>query len=380
MPHPQPVTPGPEFSSDDLARYSRQVILPELGLPGQARLGAAKVLVVGAGGLGSPALLYLAAAGVGTIGILDSDDVELSNLHRQVVHSTDSVGRSKVDSAAATIAAINPGVQVIRHLVRLDEQNADHIVPGYDVVLDGTDNFETRYVVNDACARAGIPLVWGAVLGFAAQIAVFWAAAPGGVQLRDLFPHPPAPGTVPSCAEAGVVGAVCGQAGSIMAGEAIKLITGIGEPLLGRVLVIDALRGRWDQIPLEPSQAASAEPARPTASRTPSPAAAPQARTAEPQALADDGSFRLDVRTPEEFAQGHLDGSINVPLPVLLAGGGPLPGAEQGVLVICRTGPRAEVAAAALRARGYVDVRVLEGGLLRLSERGASASDACSER
>ncbi|MDQ7992702.1 MAG: molybdopterin-synthase adenylyltransferase MoeB [Propionicimonas sp.] len=347
-----------DLTADDIARYSRQLVLPEFGFDGQRRLAGARVLVVGAGGLGSPALLYLAAAGIGTIGIVDSDTVELSNLHRQVIHDTAAVGTEKTTSAAAAVARLNPGVTVVTHQLRLDATTVDEVVGGYDVVLDGTDNFPTRYLVNDACASAGIPLVWASVLGFSAQVAVFWPAVPGGVQLRDLFPVPPAAGTVPSCAEAGVIGAVCGQVGSIMAGEAIKLITGTGRPLLGRVLVIDALDGRWDEVPLLPSTRPAPDE-QPAATCKVAPSATAAGR---PEEFGDD-VFLLDVREPGEFAGAHLPGSANIPLARLLAADhDPLPSGT--ILVVCRSGRRAEVAAASLQARGLADVRVLEGGLL----------------
>jgi len=351
-----------ELTPAELARYSRQIVLPEVGLAGQRRLAAGRVLVMGAGGLGSPALLYLAAAGVGTIGVVDSDTVELSNLHRQVIHPTTAVGTSKVASAAAALAGLNPAVEVVTYPVRLNDSNVDEVVAGWDVVLDGTDNFPTRYLVNDACVRAGVPLVWGSVLGFAAQVAVFWPAAPGGVQLRDLFPTPPAPGTVPSCAEAGVIGAVCGQVGSIMAGEAIKLVTGIGRPLLGRVLVIDVLEGRWDEVPLLPAEGPVPSDAPAAACDLAPEAVTPSAQPSED--LAGDDVVLLDVREPGEFAGVHLAGSVNVPLADLLAGQGPDLPQHRRIVVVCRSGRRAEVAAAALQARGLADVRVLEGGLL----------------
>ncbi len=365
---PPLVPPVGELDADGLARYSRQLILGEVGVTGQRSLAAARVLVIGAGGLGSPVLLYLAAAGVGTIGVVDFDRVEKSNLHRQVIHSDGDVGRPKVDSAADAIAALNPTVTVRRHDLRLTADTIDELLADYDLVLDGADNFPTRYLVNDACVSAGKPLGGGSVLGFAAQVAVFWDAAPGGegVQLRDVFPEPPAAGTVPSCAEAGVVGALCAQAGSVMAMEAIKLITGIGRPLLGRVLVIDALAGRWDQVEVRRSSR------RPTASAptTAAPAACGPASSATVELdLPEAGTmFLLDVRGPDEFAAQRVPGSVNIPLPALLEGA--LDGVPNGepILVICRSGQRAEVAAASLEARGYRDVRVLAGGLLALAD------------
>lgn len=373
------------LNADDLARYSRQLVLPELGVTGQRRLAAAKVLVVGAGGLGSPVLLYLAAAGVGTIGVVDSDRVERSNLHRQVIHTDASVGLPKVMSAARTLRAQHPSITVQPHELRLNADNADALIAGYDLVIDGADNFPTRYLVNDTCVRFGKPLVWGSVLGFAAQVSVFWDAAPDGrgIELRDVFPEPPAAGTVPSCAEAGVVGAVCAQAGSVMAMEAIKLITGLGRSLLGRVLVLDALAGRFDEVPVRRSGRAPAR-ARPEAAAdsssgwSPGPEACTPATTAAPRTLqlADGGgAVLLDVRNPDEFATERISGSVNLPLPALLDGSGPLRLSGSGpslptdepILVICRSGARAEIAAASLTARGYSQVHVLEGGLLALS-------------
>ncbi len=397
MARPLPLDLGPELTVAEFSRYSRQLVLPEFGIEGQRRLRAAKVLVLGAGGLGSPVLLYLAAAGVGTIGIVDFDTVEESNLHRQVIHPTAAVGRPKVDSAVAAVAALNPGVALIPHDLRLTPANAAEIFAGYDLVLDGTDNFPTRYLANDTCVALGIPLVWASVLGFVAQVSVFWPAG-GGPQLRDLFPHPPEPGSVPNCAEAGVIGALCGQVGSIMATEAIKLLTGLGTPLLGRVLVIDALAGRWDELPLLPAGIApggsKARTGPPPHDSAPQPAGvAGQAGdgTGEPRGGADAGPslpppresgdpsarsaaeslpgdmLLLDVREPVEFAEGHLDGSLNVPLAAVLAGE-PVAN-DRPILVICRSGARARVAAAALAARGH-QVQVLEGGLLGLTSAG----------
>lgn len=381
---PLPLDLGPELTVAEFSRYSRQLVLPEFGIEGQRRLRGARVLVLGAGGLGSPVLLYLAAAGVGTIGIVDFDQVEESNLHRQVIHPTAAAGRPKVASAADAITALNPGVVVVPHDLRLTEANAAEIFAGYDVVLDGTDNFPTRYLANDTCVALGIPLVWASVLGFAAQVAVFWPAG-GGPQLRDLFPEPPEPGSVPNCAEAGVIGALCGQVGSIMATEAIKLLTGLGTPLLGRVLVIDALAGRWDELPL----LASREPTTPEPVEGPALGGGPGAHrrrggdgegagVGHAGSLLDEPTLRraqgssddillLDVREPAEFAEGHLPGSLNLPLAAVLAGEEVAD--DRPVLVVCRSGARASVAAAALAARGH-RVQVLEGGLLGLTSAG----------
>ncbi|MFJ4106198.1 molybdopterin-synthase adenylyltransferase MoeB [Oerskovia enterophila] len=245
---PPLVAPSTEpLSPEELARYSRHLALPGIGIEGQQRLRAARVLVVGAGGLGSPALLYLAAAGVGTIGIVDDDRVEVSNLQRQVIHGGSDVGRPKVASARAAIAEVNPHVTVRLHEQRLDAGNVLDVLAGYDLVLDGTDNFATRYLVGDAAEIAGIPCVWGSIFRFQGQVSVFWATPPGGegVVYRDVFPEPPPPGTVPDCATGGVLGAMCGTIGSVMATEAVKLVTGAGRTLLGRLAVYDSLELTW---------------------------------------------------------------------------------------------------------------------------------------
>src|SRR3954454_10667937 len=247
---PPLVEPGPPLGRAEVERYARHLILPDVGPLGQRRLAAAKVLVVGAGGLGSPALLYLAAAGVGTIGVVDADVVDVSNLQRQIVHSHADVGRLKVDSARDRILAVNPNVAVRTHPVRLTAGNALEIIGSYDLVLDGADNFPTRYLVDDACALLGRPDVWGSILAFDGQVGVFWA--PHGPTYRELFPTPPAPGTVADCASGGVLGARCATIGSVMPTEPVKLICGIGEPLVGRLLVVDALGASWRTLPVRP--------------------------------------------------------------------------------------------------------------------------------
>ncbi|MGN6635297.1 MAG: molybdopterin-synthase adenylyltransferase MoeB, partial [Oryzihumus sp.] len=234
------------LSTEEVARYARHALIPEVGLEGQRRLKGARVLVVGAGGLGSPVLMYLAAAGVGTIGIVDDDVVETSNLQRQVVHGVSDVGRPKSLSAQETLAEVNPFVTVERHELRLDSSNALEVIGGYDLVVDGSDNFPTRYLVNDACVLLGKPHVWGSIYRFDGQVSVWWAEH--GPCYRCVFPEPPPPGLVPSCAEGGVLGVLCAAIGSVQATEAIKLLTGIGEPLVGRVLVHDALRQSWDAL------------------------------------------------------------------------------------------------------------------------------------
>src|SRR5437764_5456685 len=250
MPLPPLVEPAAELSKEEVARYSRHLIIPDVGVDGQKRLKNAKVLVVGAGGLGSPALLYLAAAGVGTLGIVEFDEVDESNLQRQVIHGQSDLGRPKGESARDSIREINPFVQVNLHQLRLDSSNALDVFRDYHLILHGTDNFATRYLVNDAAVLLGKPYVWGSIFRFEGQASVFWADAPGGQGLnyRHLYPEPPPPGMVPSCAEGGVLGVLCASIGSIMVTEGIKLITGVGEPLVGRLMIYDALEMTYHQV------------------------------------------------------------------------------------------------------------------------------------
>lgn len=311
------VEPSPELGGDELARTARQRRLPELGEIGQRRLAASRVAVLGAGGLGAPALQYLAAAGVGTIGVIDADAVEPSNLHRQVIHGIGDVGERKTSSAARSLRQLAPQVQVIEHDERLDDRNAERILGAYDLVLDGADNFATRYAVADACERLGLPLVWASVLRFDAQLSVFWSSPPepaDGVTLRDVFPEPPPAGSVPSCAEAGVLGALCGIVGSMMAAEAIKLITGIGEPLLGRLVVVEALTMRVSEVPLRAASREHTAPAGQGAAREPN--AAPSPINFDP--LRDARGRFVDVREPDEYAADGVPGAVSLPLSELL--------------------------------------------------------------
>lgn len=257
------VEPGPELSASDAERFARHLPIPELGEPAQRRLRNAKVCVVGAGGLGSPALLYLAAAGVGTLGIVDADDVEVVNLQRQVLHSTAGVGTPKADSAGDRLRELDPGLRVVPHRVRLDATNAADVLAGYDVVLDAVDNYPTRYVIADTCAALGVPVVWGAVQVTRAQVSVFWSRPRGadgeplpGITLRDLHPEPPDPSRWVTAASVGVLGAMCGQVGALMANETVKLLTGAGEPLFGRVWYLDAMTARTAEVPLAPRRTA----------------------------------------------------------------------------------------------------------------------------
>lgn len=397
---PPLVQPGPPLTVEQRQRFSRHLLLEPLGEIGQRRLLASRVLVVGAGGLGAPILLYLAAAGVGHLGIVDDDVVELSNLQRQVIHGVGDVGRRKVDSAAEQVMTLNPDVQVTRHHARLTRANAHEIVSGYDLVLDGTDNFPTRYLVDEVCAELGLPLVWGSILRFDAQVSVFWAQQ--GVTLRDLFPAPPPPRSTPSCGQAGVLGAMCGQVGSLMAAEAVKLVTGIGEPLLGRVAVLDVLAARWHEVPLRPraqgvlapapiscaedgahTSDADAGSARPAAAAVPTISARALARRLAAREEGSDSFVLVDVRETPERAIVSIPGAVHVPLgqvladPVALAAqlgsdgsqppGGAKPADNAGeagdVVVHCRSGARSEQAARALAAAGLAAVN-LDGGVL----------------
>lgn len=380
MPIPPLVEPGAPLTAEQVQRYSRHLLLPQLGADGQRRLRNARVCVIGAGGLGAPVLLYLAAAGVGRLGIVDFDVVETTNLQRQVVHGWADVGRPKVDSASDAVHAVDTGVEVVAHHERLTEENVDAVLSGYDLVIDGTDNFPTRYLVNDSCVRLGLPEVWGSVFRFDAQVSVFWGRPPAGapvpaVQLRDLFPAPPAPGTVPSCAEGGVLGALCGQVGSMMATEAVKLLTGIGEPLLGRVLVLDALAARWSEIPVR-GRSAGLRDSLDAGTAVPGPvvpgpaAADPDTITARELAalLAGPEARRpdvVDVREAAERAIVAIPGSRLIPLGRFLDGSAlsEIP-QDREVVLHCRSGARSAQALAVLQAAGFEGVVHLAGGIL----------------
>jgi len=370
---PALVEPGPPLAPEELERYSRHALIPEIGLEGQRRLRNAKVLVIGAGGLGSPALLYLAAAGVGTLGIVDDDTVELSNLQRQVIHGVSDIGRTKLESARDSIAAINPGVNVVLHQLRLDSSNALEIFAGYDVILDGADNFATRYLVNDAAALLGKPYVWGSILRFDGQVSVFWDKY--GPNYRDLYPEPPAPGTVPSCAEGGVFGMLCASIGAMMVTEAVKLITGIGQSLLGRLLIFDALTSRWREIRIakDPEAAPITKlidydyfcgivPAQENdGDLITAPALA--ARLAGREAGSED-FLLIDVREPVEFEISRIPGAVLIPV-AGIKDGSALERIPRDVPLIlhCKSGARSAQALAGLRAAGYANVVHLEGGI-----------------
>ena len=367
------VEPGAELTTAEVRRYSRHLLLPDIGVDGQRRLKNARVLVVGAGGLGSPALTYLAAAGVGTIGVVDDDVVEESNLQRQVVHSTADLGRPKVDSAVDALAALNPLVTVVPHRERLTADNALELLAGYDLVLDGADNFSTRYLVSDACTLAGVPEVWGSVFRFDGQVSVFWSGH--GPTYRDLFPEAPPPGAVPSCAEGGVLGAMCASVGSVMATEAVKLITGAGMSLLGRLLVLDALDMSWRTVrvrtPVTPTVVTALVDEVAACAPLPAPLAGEvltARELADLLAARDRGEtdFELvDVRGADEAAVVSIPGARLVPLPRVLAGEAEhaLP-RDRRVVLHCKSGGRSAQALAALREQGFRDVAHVDGGVL----------------
>ena len=378
MAFPPLVEPVAELTAAERTRTARHRVLAGFGDVAQRRLAAAHVAVVGAGGLGSPAVLALAAAGVGTLTIIDDDLVEASNLQRQVMHRTRDVGAPKVDSAVRIAADLSPTTVVRAVRAVLTPANAVEFLAGADIVVDGTDTFETREAVAAACEELGVPLVWGVVQEFHAQVTVFWSSPPTGadpVRLADLYPPDPAR-DAPTCAQVGVLGALCLQVGSLLSIEAIKLITGVGEPLLGRVLVIDALRGRTDEVPLRSAATTAGEGrATPAERGAPDEHGAPDARPgAEPiprtpipqltpaQALAAQqaGAVLLDVREPFETERGVIPGSTLRPLGEVLADPGGMGAAP--VVVVCQVGMRAQRAAAALRGAG-IEASVLAGGI-----------------
>ena len=374
---PPLVEPALQLSRDEVARYSRHLIIPDLGVDGQKRLKNARVLVIGAGGLGAPTLLYLAAAGVGTIGIVDFDVVDESNLQRQIIHGVADVGRSKAKSARDSIAAINPLIEVRLHEFRLDRSTAVELFEQYDLILDGTDNFATRYLVNDAAVLAGKPYVWGSIYRFDGQVSVFWEDAPNGrgLNYRDLYPEPPPPGMVPSCAEGGVLGIICASVASVMGTEAIKLITGIGEPLLGRLMIYDALEMSYRTIKIRK------DPSTPKITElidyeqfcgvvSEDAAEAASGSTITPQELREmmDSGKKLaliDVREQAEWDINHIEGAQLVPKSSLSSGEGlaQLPHDRKAVLY-CKTGVRSAEALAAVKKAGFSDAVHLQGGIV----------------
>ena len=371
----------PDLSRDEISRYARHLIIPDVGIDGQKRLKAARVLLVGAGGLGSPLALYLAAAGVGHIGIVDFDVVDVTNLQRQILHGTKDVGRSKLASARERIADINPFVELTTYETALTSQNALGIIEKYDLVVDGTDNFPTRYLVNDACVMLGKPNVYGSVFRFEGQASVF--STKDGPCYRCLFPEPPPPGTVPNCAEGGVLGVLPGLIGTIQATEAIKLILGIGEPLVGRLLLVDALGAQFRTVKVRKNPACPACGTheitelidydefcgmKPEAGSRKPEDTMPEITPLELAERLRAGDIDLiDVREPHEWDIAHIPGARLIPL-------GNLPAAvpsldrTRDIVVQCRSGARSGRAVRLLQAAGFTRVRNLAGGILRWSD------------
>ncbi len=366
------------LTPEELRRYSRHLLMPEVGLEGQQRLKAARVLCVGAGGLGSPAAMYLAAAGVGTIGLVEFDRVEESNLQRQVLYTTGDVGRSKLAVAAARLRAMNPHITIVEHEIRFSAANAASLVTAYDIVVDGTDNFATRYLVNDACVLNRRPNVYGSIFRFEGQVSIF--ATDEGPCYRCLHPDPPPPGLVPNCAEAGVLGVLPGVIGTIQANEAIKLILGIGEPLIGRFLIFDALAMRFRELRLRRASDCPVCGEHPTITSlsdydeycdgvTP---AAPEGEVTveELKARMDrkEPFFLLDVREPYEHQICRIHGGELIPMGELTRRTDQLP-RDRDIIVMCRSGHRSARVTQYLRAQGFQRVHNLEGGILAWIDR-----------
>ncbi len=376
---PPLVTPAAELTVDEVRRYSRHLIIPEIGMTGQKRLKNAKVLCVGAGGLGSPALLYLAAAGVGTLGVIDFDVVDESNLQRQVIHGQSDVGRLKAESARDSIKEINPHVNVVVHTEQLDSDNALQIFEGYDLIVDGTDNFATRYLVNDACVLLGKPYVWGSIYRFDGQASVFWAEY--GPCYRCLYPEPPPPGMVPSCAEGGVLGVLCASIGSIQVNEAIKVITGVGEPLVGRLMIYDALEMSYRTLGVRKDPECPVCGKNPTitelidyeafcgaVSEDAQRAASGSTITAtELKAMldGDDKIFLVDVREPNEHEIVSIPGAVLIPKDQFLSGAAleRLPH-DRKIVLHCKSGARSAECLAVVKNAGFADAVHLGGGVL----------------
>jgi sulfur-carrier protein adenylyltransferase/sulfurtransferase len=376
---PPLVTPAEGLSVDEVRRYSRHLIIPDVGMTGQKRLKNARVLCVGAGGLGSPALLYLAAAGVGTLGVVDFDVVDESNLQRQVIHGQSDIGRPKAESARDSIHEINPYVEVILHETQLDSDNALEIFAQYDLIVDGTDNFATRYLVNDACVLLGKPYVWGSIYRFDGQASVFWAEY--GPCYRCLYPEPPPPGMVPSCAEGGVLGVLCASIGSIQVNEAIKLIVGIGDPLAGRLMIYDALEMSYRTVRVRK------DPECPICGKNPTitglidydafcGTVSPEAQQAAAGSTIsakdlkemldrDDNIFLVDVREPNEYEIVSIPGAVLIPKDQFLSGAAlerlPL---DKRVVLHCKSGARSAECLAVVKNAGFADAAHVGGGVL----------------
>ena len=371
------------LSNEEVARYSRHLIMPEVGMEGQLKLKAASVLCIGAGGLGSPVAMYLAAAGVGRIGIVDFDVVDRSNLQRQVIHGTPDVGRPKLDSARDRLNALNPEVKVETHDVALSSENALELLAGYDIIVDGTDNFPTRYLVNDACVILGKPNVYGSIFRFEGQASVF--ATKDGPCYRCLYPEPPPPGLVPSCAEGGVLGVLPGVIGTIQATETVKLIMGVGEPLVNRFMIYDALRMRFRELKLRKDPECPVCGEHPTVTElidydqfcgiTPASTSAESANGTETtveelKARLDQGAdvFILDVREPQEFQICQIPGATLIPLGELPRRLVELEGRDE-MVVSCKSGARSAKAVKLLHEAGFSKAKNLRGGILAWIDR-----------
>jgi sulfur-carrier protein adenylyltransferase/sulfurtransferase len=376
---PPLVEPAAELSVDEVKRYSRHLIIPEIGMAGQKRLKNAKVLCVGAGGLGSPTLLYLAAAGVGTLGIVEFDVVDESNLQRQIIHGQSDVGRSKAQSAKDSIAEVNPYVNVVLHEEPLDNDNALQIFGQYDLIVDGTDNFATRYLVNDAAVLLGKPYVWGSIFRFDGQASVFWAEY--GPCYRCLYPEPPPPGMVPSCAEGGVLGVLCASIGSIQVNEAIKLITGVGESLSGRLMIYDALEMSYRTVRVKKDPECAICGKNPTITGLIDYDAFCGTLSADAQQAAsgstitatelkdmldrDDNIFLVDVREPNEYEIVSIPGATLIPKDRILQGTAleELP-QDKKIVLHCKSGARSAECLAVLHDAGFSDAVHVGGGVL----------------
>jgi sulfur-carrier protein adenylyltransferase/sulfurtransferase len=376
---PPLVEPADELTVDEVRRYSRHLIIPDVGMAGQKRLKNAKVLCVGAGGLGSPALMYLAAAGVGTLGIVEFDEVDESNLQRQIIHSQADIGKSKALSAKETVEGINPYVQVNLHEERLDSSNVMELFADYDLIVDGTDNFATRYLVNDAAVLLNKPYVWGSIYRFDGQASVFWSEH--GPCYRCLYPEPPPPGMVPSCAEGGVLGVLCASIGSIQVTEAIKVLTGTGDPLVGRLMIYDALEMNYRQVKVrkDPNCAVCGENATVTelidyeafcGVVSDEAQAAAMDATITPRQLkewidADEKIDIIDVREPNEYEIVSIPGARLIPKDEFLMGDA-LSGMPQDrrIVLHCKTGIRSAEVLAVLKNAGFADAVHVGGGVI----------------
>lgn len=374
------VEPLEELSNNEISRYSRHLLIPDVGLEGQKRLKNSKVLVIGAGGLGSPVLLYLAAAGVGTLGIIDFDVVDESNLQRQIIHGQSDVGRFKSRSANDSITELNPYVRVQLHNERLEASNALEIISGYDLIVDGTDNFSTRYLVNDACVLAGKPYVWGSIFRFEGQASVFWEDAPGGrgLNYRDLYPEPPPPEMAPSCAEGGVLGILCASIGAIMATEAIKLLTGLGESLLGRLAVYDALDMTFKFIPLRRAPVRTPITGlidyqefcgvkRPPIGNKGDKTDVPVISPLELQKMRESGTDMqlIDVRGLEEWNIVRIEGANHIPKNRMMSEEVlSRLNKEDFIVLHCKMGVRSRDVLVEMQKQGFTNVKSLDGGIL----------------